>query len=269
MINFFRKIRKKMADNNQPASPAGRFLKYFRYAVGEIALVMIGILLALQVNTWNEERKDGLRSLSHLREIKAELLFDLNQLDTVVSYLDAVDQAGLYLNDFLSNKLEKIDSAKLKDAYLRLGHLSVFNVTEIAYNNLLNSGEINIIQNDSIKQLLGFIHNEGKWDRSYHDGPMQQIYNEYSNYINKHAEPLMVRHFFQKEFKLNFENEFNATTRSIDNFSIDWNELRKDSKYRILLDQVLSNRVIQRSNYIEWKNEILEILQFIDGELSN
>ncbi len=262
MINFFRKTRKKLADNNQ-------FLKYSRYAIGEIVLVVIGILIALSINNWNEGRKDRIRALSHLKEIKAELLYDLNQMDTVISYLDAVDKAGLYMNDFLSNRLEKIDSGKLKDAYLRLGHLSVFNITEFAYNNLLSSGEINLIQNDSIKQLLGFLHNEGKWDRSYHDGPMQQIYSEYSNYINKYTEPLMVRHFFQNEFKANFENEFNATTISVNNFSVNWDDLKKDSKYRVLLDQVLSNRVIQRHNYIEWKNSILEILLFIDGELSN
>ncbi len=46
MIPFFRKIRKKMADDNKP-------LKYMRYAIGEIVLVVIGILIALQINTWN------------------------------------------------------------------------------------------------------------------------------------------------------------------------------------------------------------------------
>jgi len=46
MIPIFKKIRKKMADDNRP-------LKYIRYGVGEIVLVMIGMLLALQVNTWN------------------------------------------------------------------------------------------------------------------------------------------------------------------------------------------------------------------------
>ena len=51
MINFFRKTRKKMADDNKP-------MKYMKYAIGEIVLVMIGILLALQVNTWNENRQN-------------------------------------------------------------------------------------------------------------------------------------------------------------------------------------------------------------------
>ncbi len=50
MIPLFRKIRKKMADDNKP-------MKYARYAIGEIILVVIGILIALQINNWNEERK--------------------------------------------------------------------------------------------------------------------------------------------------------------------------------------------------------------------
>ncbi|WP_299164811.1 DUF6090 family protein, partial [uncultured Eudoraea sp.] len=51
MINFFRRIRKKLADDNKP-------LKYMRYAIGEIVLVVIGILIALSINNWNDYRKD-------------------------------------------------------------------------------------------------------------------------------------------------------------------------------------------------------------------
>ena len=57
MIPFFRKIRKKMADDNQ-------FFKYSRYAIGEITLVVVGILIALYINNWNEERKE--RKTEHL-----------------------------------------------------------------------------------------------------------------------------------------------------------------------------------------------------------
>jgi len=51
MINFFRKIRRQFAQNNH-------FFKYSRYAIGEIVLVVDGILIALQINNWNEERKE-------------------------------------------------------------------------------------------------------------------------------------------------------------------------------------------------------------------
>lgn len=50
MIPFFRKIRLRYANDNQ-------FLKYFKYAVGEIVLVVVGILIALQIINWNEKRK--------------------------------------------------------------------------------------------------------------------------------------------------------------------------------------------------------------------
>jgi uncharacterized membrane protein YgaE (UPF0421/DUF939 family) len=50
MIKFFRKIRQKMLTEN-------KFSKYLIYAIGEIVLVVIGILIALQINNWNAERK--------------------------------------------------------------------------------------------------------------------------------------------------------------------------------------------------------------------
>jgi len=50
MIKFFRKIRRQLLTEN-------RFSKYLLYAIGEIVLVVIGILIALQINIWNENRK--------------------------------------------------------------------------------------------------------------------------------------------------------------------------------------------------------------------
>ncbi len=82
MIPFFRKIRKKMADDNKP-------LKYMRYAIGEIVLVVIGILIALSINNWNENRKAiiiekdlykrTLITLDHEQASLVELLTDFNK----------------------------------------------------------------------------------------------------------------------------------------------------------------------------------------------
>ena len=62
MIPFFRKIRKKMADDNKP-------LKYMRYAIGEIVLVVAGILIALAINNWNEDRAKKVALQEHLKNI--------------------------------------------------------------------------------------------------------------------------------------------------------------------------------------------------------
>ena len=65
MLHFFRKIRWRLAQDNQ-------FFKYTRYAIGEIVLVVLGILIALQINDWNERRKNEEKELKALRDLQAE-----------------------------------------------------------------------------------------------------------------------------------------------------------------------------------------------------
>jgi hypothetical protein len=68
MINFFRKIRQNsLMEKNKTG-------KYFKYAIGEIVLVVIGILIALTINNWNESRKGDIRLNAGLQELKSELL---------------------------------------------------------------------------------------------------------------------------------------------------------------------------------------------------
>jgi len=94
MINFFRKIRKQLADQNKP-------LKYFRYAVGEIVLVMVGILLALQVNNWNEERKGHLELTNIIRGVKKDLKGDVLEFEWAI---EQIDKENLRIKSFLKHQ---------------------------------------------------------------------------------------------------------------------------------------------------------------------
>ena len=87
MIPVYRKIRKKMADDNKP-------IKYARYAIGEILLVVVGILIAVQVNTWNEERKQRQVEVKYFYNLKNDLLADLAQLDVMVDFSRTKVQAS-------------------------------------------------------------------------------------------------------------------------------------------------------------------------------
>ncbi len=69
MINLFRNVRRKLADDNRP-------LKYMRYAIGEIVLVVIGILIALQINNWNEERKVKIEEQIILKDLIRSLYYN-------------------------------------------------------------------------------------------------------------------------------------------------------------------------------------------------
>ncbi len=90
MIPFFRKIRKKLADDNMP-------LKYTRYAIGEIVLVVIGILIALQINNWNEERVIKNNISLYLSTIIQDMRGDINTIKSGRRYHNFRIHTGIYL----------------------------------------------------------------------------------------------------------------------------------------------------------------------------
>lgn len=82
-MKIFRKIRRKLLSESKfgkPASPAGR---YFMYAIGEIVLVVIGILIALQIDNWNQTQKDKNTLKEYLVKIKSHTIEDLYKLDSI------------------------------------------------------------------------------------------------------------------------------------------------------------------------------------------
>ena len=96
MIPFFRKIRKKMADDNKP-------MKYMRYAIGEIILVVIGILIALQINNWNESRKQSTLEKEFLTSIKNDLKQDKSFIQMVLKTNEPKIEAYEVINSDLLN----------------------------------------------------------------------------------------------------------------------------------------------------------------------
>ena len=98
MINFFRKIRKKYADNNMP-------LKYTRYAIGEIVLVVIGILIALQINNWNEERVIKENINLYLGTLIQDMRGDVKSIESGRRYHIFRIHSGIYmLNQYNPNE---------------------------------------------------------------------------------------------------------------------------------------------------------------------
>ena len=81
MIPFYRKIRKKLADDNQ-------FFKYSRYAIGEVVLVVVGILIALQINNWNEKQKANRLKNVYLERHISDVANDTANINFIVSDID-------------------------------------------------------------------------------------------------------------------------------------------------------------------------------------
>ena len=111
MIPFFRKIRKKLADDNKP-------IKYLRYAIGEIVLVVIGILIALQINNWNEQRKDRKIEISYLERLLSEVKKDSASINQNIQLADKLSAA--YQNYILKMYTEQKTSKDFTDLLLKI-----------------------------------------------------------------------------------------------------------------------------------------------------
>jgi len=91
MIKFFRKIRQNLLIENKTG-------KYLKYAIGEIILVVIGILIALQINNWNQNRLNRISSESFLNQVQEELELDVinykRDLDNIQRYTDYLNKVS-------------------------------------------------------------------------------------------------------------------------------------------------------------------------------
>ena len=140
MINFFRKTRKKMADDNKP-------MKYMRYAIGEIVLVVIGILIALSINNWNEKRKLKIEEIKLLKEMKSALISDKEDIISCIDEHSSSARSCSILLEHFSNKLPYNDS--LDFHFANSLNTTRFTHTSSPYETLKIKGP-DLIENDSL-----------------------------------------------------------------------------------------------------------------------
>ncbi|MDM9630363.1 DUF6090 family protein [Robiginitalea aurantiaca] len=144
MISFFRNLRKKFLSQNH-------FSKYLLYAIGEIALVMVGILLALQVNNWNESKRERHREVSLLKELKLNLETNIENLEKDI----AIQQKGSnYINrmiDIIDHKEPYTDSVPI--FITRGSYVPDVILTASAFETLKSSG-LELIESDTLRQRV-------------------------------------------------------------------------------------------------------------------
>jgi len=141
MIGFFRKIRKKLADDNKP-------LKYARYAFGEIVLVVIGILIALSINNWNEDNKLHKRELTLLSELSSNLKINIINLEQDIKLQTKSIKSFKYILSLPNNKLPYNDSIP---SYLYdIDYCPDVILVSSAFHTLKSSG-LEIIQSDNLR----------------------------------------------------------------------------------------------------------------------
>lgn len=144
MLKFFNKIRQQMLIENK----MGRYLKY---AIGEIVLVMIGILLALQVNTWNTNRELKKEEQKILKSLNGEFKENLEKFDLAYKFHEKRKKAVEY--SMLAD-LKPLSADSLISILNLVNGNYTFDPFQGIYNSVINSGKIELISNDTLKSKI-------------------------------------------------------------------------------------------------------------------
>jgi len=179
MIKFFRKIRYDLMEKNKTG-------KYFKYAIGEIVLVVIGILIALSINNWNEDRKNRKLITAYKKNLIENLVRDSTQ---IANGINQINSEVLELKQFekrVSNSQEPLDTI-LKIA--RFEYRFIINVMEHfqkdTYQVLNSTGHISLFNNELVKKLQELYSHQDRY-LTGENGTFETYRRNLSNYSRKY-----------------------------------------------------------------------------------
>lgn len=180
MAKLFNSIRKKLVSEKPSKS---RTSHYIKYAIGEIVLVVIGILIALQINTWNEVRKEKGQELILLKQLQTEYRSNLNQLDDKVFIRREIMKSASQLLSFIDYPDSRVKDSIDRNIATTIGYTTF----DPVISDLSSSGSLRLLKNDSLKQLLSF------WTSEIVQ--VKEVENGWRKYRNEIYVPFLIKHY--------------------------------------------------------------------------
>ena len=224
MIKFFRKIRQNLLMENKTS-------KYFKYAIGEIILVVIGILIALQINNWNELRKDQQKETVFLKQIHTEFSENKEQFEMIKNFHQKSLNSCIWMLKNQPFQMINLDSLRYHSLWARVAY--TFDPSQSSIKSLISSGSINLIQDTELRELLI------RW---------QDLINDY-----------LEEEIEMRQFTLNLFMPF-----TLDNFKLYLDEERFDEVLNF--DQKQLDKYL---NLIARKKRILTEILFVANDREN
>jgi hypothetical protein len=171
MISLFRKIRQKLLAEN-------RVTRYLVYAIGEIFLVVIGILIALQVNNYREAQQTKARETVFLHGLRSDLMLNLSELDRSIDrYNSAARSAAVMISFFEGAPITNPDSLSFHT--MMVLRWSPFFRNNSTLKELISSGSLGILSDESLKSEL--LRMELTYDKI--DGLQEHMRYDYQQYL--------------------------------------------------------------------------------------
>lgn len=262
MIKLFRHIRQKLLSEN-------KFSKYLLYAIGEIVLVVIGILIALQINNWNENKKDLAKEQLILKQLFSEYQSNLKQLDEKILMRNEAIAACNYLLDQIDN-LTVADEDRFYQSFWTIFRDPTFDPIK---NDIVGSENLRLIQNDTLVRLLS------NWSSEVFQ--VQELELEFQKVRSEILFPCYLRLGVSRNVNNNLWKDGYTPTEALDKEStnkftikptkkgVDLTKVLEDVEFEGIVSQVITHHQITNIQSQTLRKRILNMLNAIKQEIED
>lgn len=250
MIKFFRKIRRNLLSEQKTA-------KYFKYAIGEIILVVIGILIALQINNWNDNNKKNELEQEALYNLKVDFELNKKELENIIASTESSINKSLEILKHTGKN--NSDNFLLDSLLLATVSGQIFNAQNGFLNDLINSGNLGLLKNVQLRsKLSSWAPNLDKLARK--EAYLEGSESELIRYVTKNGSWLNVDNYIFSKSKSDLKIPKSG-------FDVSNNDMLSSLEFENLVE----NCVIYHNINLRYQKEILklsdEILELIQSEM--
>ena len=232
MFRFFRTIRQKLLSN-------GKFSKYSIYAIGEIFLVVIGILIALQINNWNEDRKQQKQTQELFILLRESIMSDTSSFNSRIKHIETgLENAEMIKNVIYNNESY---STKIDTALRKIRRINSPESDYKIFDRILSVG-IENIEDNNLKNEIQHYYEDSETFENIGDRAQDLLDEIYPKYM--------------------ISDEIGVAAKPED-----WETLKNVNEFRVSLDYCIhaANRLVKRTNH---RKDIAKyILKALDDEI--
>ena len=254
MLTFFRHIRKALLDS-------GALAKYLLYAIGEITLVVIGILIALQINNWNQERLDKKKETEVVRALYNELKSNYDYNTARINELIWFTRLGRELLSLTGPSVSRDskDSLSVHRKFFQLGR--IYHPLTTKYRQITISEDFNLISDDSLRHLMiEYSSQLGMADVLFQKEA--ELGSRLETYIDDHGNTVDQIIYLSTEGG-DWLSEFEDLENS--KFNEKKEEMYADSKFENLIARRLKVMVFAKNRLSEVQDHILLMIDHIEA----
>ncbi|MCA0133794.1 DUF6090 family protein [Winogradskyella alexanderae] len=237
--------------------------KYLKYAIGEILLVVMGILIALQINNWNEERKDRKREQVILKNLQIDFKTNINNVNEAYdSFMQAYDASASLLEIIRSNA--EIDNTEIEHLIDEIINKTMsLDIITGSIDEMLNTGSINLIRDTDLRKQLS------NW--SYYQTDTEDdivIYRDYlfDLFIPSLTNKVLLRNMETPDF---FEEDINFKNISKSSFKVNYSQTIRTVQFENQVYNNALNYMYALNSYKVFNNYLNETLNLIETNIND